>query len=72
MPTSCHFHRQFGEGLDKLGAQLEQLRRQLESKENTEELRRIREQWGKLQADLKDFRVVLEETMKKDVIPRLR
>jgi hypothetical protein len=75
LPQSAEASRataQFGEGLDKLGVQLEQLRRQLESKENTEELRRIREQWGKLQADLKDSRVVLEETMKKDVIPRLQ
>ena len=75
LPQSAEASRataQFGEGLDKLGAQLEQLRRQLENKENTEEMRRIREQWGKLQADLSDSRVVLEETLKKDVIPRLQ
>lgn len=75
LPQSTEAKRataQFGEGLDKLGAQLEQLRRQLETKENTEEMRRIREQWGKLQADLKDSRVLLEETLKKDVIPRLQ
>ena len=75
LPQSAEASRataQFSEGLDNLGGQLEQLRRQLESKENTEELRRIREQWSKLQADLKDSQIILEETMKKDVIPRLQ
>jgi hypothetical protein len=75
LPQSAEASRaaaQFGEGLDKLGLQLEQLRRQLESKENTEELRHIREQWGKLQADLKHSQIVLEETIKKEVTPRLQ
>jgi len=61
----------FTEGLNQLSGHLDRLRQQMESKENTEEVRRVREQWSRLQDDMKSAQGIMEKAMREEVIPKL-
>jgi hypothetical protein len=74
LPSSGEASRaatQFTEGLNQLSGHLDRLRQQMESKENTEEVRRMREQWSRLQDDMKNAQGIMEKAMREEVIPKL-
>ena len=74
LPSSGEASRattQFTEGLNQLSGHLDRLRQQMESKENTEEVRRMREQWSRLQEDMKNAQGIMEKAMREEVIPKL-
>ena len=63
---------QFNTGLDQLQEKLTRLQTAMASKQNTEEVRQLREQWSRLQQDLLGASAMMQDTMKKDVIPRFQ
>lgn len=64
--------RGFTEGLNSLRGQVERFRSELQRLPQSEEAQRLKEEWTSLQEEMKKAQEATEDTVKKDVIPRLQ
>lgn len=64
--------RGFTEGLSTLRGQVERFRSELQRLPESEEARRLKEEWTRLQEELKKAQETTEDTVKKDLIPKLQ
>jgi Sec-independent protein translocase protein TatA len=64
--------RQFGEGLKGLRGQLEQFQEELRKAPASEEAKRIAEEWRRLTEEVQKAQSQAEESVKKDLMPKLQ
>lgn len=66
------FFRQFGEGIKGLRGQLEQFQQELRKVPDSDDAKRLREEWRKLTDEIQKAQSEAEESVKRDVLPRLQ
>jgi ABC-type transporter Mla subunit MlaD len=64
--------RSFTEGLNSLRDQVERFRSELQRLPRSEEAKQLKEEWLRLQEEMKQAQEATEETVKKELIPKLQ
>jgi paraquat-inducible protein B len=64
--------RGFTEGLGALRDQVEHFRSEIQRLPQSEEAKRLQEEWARLREEMKKAQETAEQTMKKDLIPKLQ